>query len=329
MKAAWDWSLPTETDDEQKAVVEFAADLGFDTLVIQKATETLVRRGQELDVRIVQVVGPYATREFAEAHPHALQHIRDYEQQLAKALHGKSWNDVIGKSFRWVPLLQGRQMLCYEHEASREELKARLTRVLQVADGVAFDGFGFNNHYACFCELCERKRADMAAGNTHQSDLEIMEKMGERTLVDISRFLHEYVKSVKPDAATMNHVWPPYRPNEYAACKLKLDYCTQTISWFYRPVWSLQRVEFEAAEMKRLTDPDDNHFTPFIGYSTEPGLARSPKRVGRELDIALKYGEGSLVFCTLQGPRQNPELADVLRSRLKHAPGFSLEASTE
>lgn len=107
---------------------------------------------------------------------------------------------------------------------------------------------------------------------------------------------------------------------------MKLDYCSQTISWFYRPVWSLRRVEFEAAEMKRLTDQEDNHFTPFIGLTTEPGLRRSAKRIGRELDVALKYGEGSLVFCTLQGPRQEPDIADAIRSRLVHGTDFALDA---
>jgi hypothetical protein len=48
MKAAWDWHLPTDTKGDQEAIVEFAADLGFDTLVVQKATEEMVRRGEAL-----------------------------------------------------------------------------------------------------------------------------------------------------------------------------------------------------------------------------------------------------------------------------------------
>ena len=214
MKAAWDWSLPTDTKEDQIALVEFTADLGFDTLVVQKATEPMARRGEALNIRIVQVIGPYATREFAEEHPTALQHIRDYEQQMARTLHGKSWNETTANAFRWVPLLQGRQMLCYEHDASQEELKERVTRVLQLADGVAFDGFGFSNHYACFCDFCQRRRADMAASNTHLSNLDIVARMGEKSLIDMSQVLHEHTKSVKPTAITMNHVWPPYRPNE-------------------------------------------------------------------------------------------------------------------
>ena len=43
-------------------------------------------------------------------------------------------------------------------------------------------------------------------------------------------------------------VRPPFRPNPGYASRLALDYCSQTISWFYRPVWPLERVAFELAE---------------------------------------------------------------------------------
>ncbi len=42
-------------------------------------------------------------------------------------------------------------------------------------------------------------------------------------------------KSIIPGAIVTNHVWPHFNPDEYIGAKYKLDYCTQTITWFYPP----------------------------------------------------------------------------------------------
>ena len=45
-------------------------------------------------------------------------------------------------------------------------------------------------------------------------------------------------------------------------------------------------------------------------------LVRSPERIAEELKIALKYGEGSLVFSSLKTPKEHPEIAAVLKAAL-------------
>ena len=42
-------------------------------------------------------------------------------------------------------------------------------------------------------------------------------------------------------------VWPKFLPDEYIGFRYKLDFCTQTISWFYPPEWRIERVEAEVA----------------------------------------------------------------------------------
>ena len=125
----------------------------------------------------------------------------------------------------------------------------------------------------------------------------------------------ELLKLAKPDAIVMNHIWPMYAPNPLYGARLKLDYCGQTISWFYPPVSSLQRVRFDASEMKRLEDPTRNRFIPFIGMKAD--RVRSPERVRQELEIAFEYGGGSLVWSSLETLQKHPEILRVVQEQLR------------
>lgn len=315
MKAAWDWHLPRKTEEEQKAVVAFAQACGFDTLIVSNPTEVMVRQGKELGIRVVAVVSPHATADFVEQHPECLQVVLPVEETIAAAVSDCAPPGYQQLSYRWFSIVQPNRLLCYEHPASREELKARVRAALAVADGVAFDGFGFQNHYACFCDRCRgiRERMMEEAGEVEEG--EAIRRMSEESLVDVSHLLYLCAKGARSDAMVTNHVWPPFNPNPYYGNRLRLDYCTQTISWFYRPAWSLERVAFEAAEMKRLEDRDANVFVPFIGVYADPYQMRSPERLAQELEIAGRYGH--VVLCTLDAPRKYPEVFRVVKAALE------------
>ncbi len=312
MKAAWDWHLPVETETQQQAVVEFAQELGFDTLIIRDPTEAMVRRGEALGVKVVAIVYARPTEGFAREHPACLQRMLPMEEEIAAALK-QAPEGYQYLSHRWFQMVQDGDLLCFEHPESREVLKDRVSRALEMADGVSFDGFGFLNHYACFCDRCREIRETQASDGAHEA--EGLGRMSEESLVEFSRILYAHAKDVKPDAIVTNHVWPPFRPNWYYGCRLRLDYCTQTISWFYKPNWSLEQVAFEAAEHKWLEDRSANVFVPFIGLYGDPHLVRPPERVAREFEIAAQYGH--VVLCNLETPKRYPEIAEVVKAALE------------
>ena len=317
MKAAWDWHLPVETETQQREIVEFASDLGFDTLIVRDPSEAMARRGAELGVRIVAIVYARPSDAFAVDHPECLQRLLPAEEEIARAGRENTPSDFQLLSHRWFSIVQDGATLCFEHEASRSFLKERVSSALEVADGVSFDGFGFRNHYGCFCIRCTDIRMTMAAEPPEAFEPELLARMSEASLVTVSDVLYEHAKGIKPDAVVANHVWPPFHPNEYYGNRLRLDFCTQTISWFYPPHWSLERVEFETAEMKRLEDPKRNTFVPFIGLYADPYLVRSPERVRAEFDVACRYVKDHVVLCNLETPRRYPEIAAVVRDALE------------
>ncbi|MSS70928.1 MAG: hypothetical protein EXS64_05505 [Candidatus Latescibacteria bacterium] len=314
MKAAWDWHMPRKTEEDERAVVAFAHACGFDTLILSNPTEGLVKGGRDLGVRVVAVVSPNATGPFSEQHPECLQVVLPVEEAIAAGVSDCAPPGYQQTSYRWFSIVQPNRLLCYEHPASREALKARVRAALAVADGVAFDGFGFQNHYACFCDLCRGIRERMMVETGEMEEGEAIRRMSEESLVDVSHFLYLCAKDAKPDALVTNHIWPPFNPNPYYGNRLRLDYGTQTISWFYRPAWSIERVAFEAAEMKRLEDPSANTFVPFIGAYGDPYQVRSADRLAQELEVAGRYGH--VVLCTLEAPRKYPEIFDVVKAAL-------------
>ena len=308
MKAAWDWHIPRENTDDERRLVEFVGDLGFDTLVIGNPTQALARAGRKREVQVVGVLGPRPGPEFTAQHAECLQQVQPYEEDLDQALRPGNRDNPQRQAHRWFPLIQKGDLLCYAHTRSVDYLKSKISELLQIADGIALDGFGFKNHYACFCDKCTA---------VHQSDPEQIAQYSQKSLVEISRLLYEHVKSTRPDALLINHVWPPFNPNPYYASELYLDYCTQTISWFYRPAWSLERVELEASQHKQLQKKDRNRFVPFIGLYNDAYQKRAPERVRRELEIALQFGEGNLVLCTMQAPWQDTQIRAVVKQALQ------------
>jgi len=313
MKAAWSWNLPTDTEREQRELVALAHSTGFDTLIIRNPTEFMVEEGHEFGIKVIAIVYPYDAESFGARFQDCFQKILPEEEQIQKAA-GKL---DMTRTYRWYQVVQNRIPLCFEKLESQEELKRRVTKALEIADGIAYDGFGFANHYGCFCERCEEIREARQAAQPDQDPVNVMAQMSEDSLVGISEVLYDHAQQVKKNAIVTNHLWPPFRPNPYYGHRLRMDYCSQTISWFHKPSWSLERVALEAKEMKRLENPQRNRFAPFIGVFHDPHLVRSEERIEQEMRIALEYGEGNMIFCILKTLKEHPNLAKVVASILK------------
>ena len=86
MKAAWDWHLPVATREDQEAVVNFAAELGFDTLIAPNPSEEMVDRGRALGLKVISIVYGRPSDTFAEKHPECLQKILSGEERIQKAV---------------------------------------------------------------------------------------------------------------------------------------------------------------------------------------------------------------------------------------------------
>ncbi len=315
MKAAWDWHLPRETDEQAREMLEFAAELGFDTLVVHDPTSAMMTVGEELGIRVVTIVTPSVPDAMARDKPHVAQRLASNEAAWAHAQKDGPRNyDLL--AHRWIPSVILKTTACFLQPDAVDLLVQRVCKAASTSDGVALDGFGFQNHYGCWCERCELRRSRVER-DENLNPYDAMARVSEDSLVEISETLYEAVQSVNPDAVVMSHLWPPFRPNPYYGWRLRMDYCSQTISWFYKPAWSLQRVRFETEEMKRLEDPSRNRFIPFIGCYADDHNVRSGDRIEAELDIAQSQCGDNLVFCNLEAPKRHRAIAEALVRHLR------------
>ena len=315
LRVVWAGRMPGDTTEEKLEMVKLVRDVGFDALVVRNPAPEVIDAAHDADMLLIETVVPYTSRSYAREHPGQVQAMLPLEEELAQKWRADSWAKRTGGSYRWHPVFHDRPFLCFDDEEAREILKQRVSDALSRADGVFLDGFGYRNMYACFSLNSMRRRVTLKQRQPGKSDSEVMAIAGEEALVEISEMLYDHAKAINPDAIVMNHVWPPYQPKETYAHRLKLDYCSQTISWFYPPVWHLERVRFEASEHKRLEDPERNRFMPFIGMRTT--YPRSAERTRKELEIAHEFGDGSLVWGDLRVLNDLPEVRETVKEQLK------------
>ena len=287
-------------------MIDLVSDVGFDTLVIGNPEPDLVDYAHRYDIRVAAVLSPLIDDRYASDNPEIVQRMSDTEEECSLVIRQSRETEQDRRlAHLWFPRYQPGELICYEHELSRSIIATKIDRALEVADGVALDGFGFKNHYGCFCEICS---------NLHGRRIEKIAEVSRRSLIEFSEYLYKHTKTSNPDSIIMNHVWPPFNPDPYYGCDLRLDYCTQTISWFYRPEWSLDRVRLEAKEHSTRERPERNRFVPFIGHYSDPYQRRTPERIEAELEIAAEASDGSFVFCTLESILEDKAIRRVVEN---------------
>lgn len=312
MRAAWDRHLPRETDAQQRDLVDFAAACGFDTLIVPSVTPTMADRANEREIRVLEIIGPYPDDSVADDAA-IRQELTETESAVATALDDVP-DDYQQSAHRWFPLLLPAEPLCLASERALASLERQITAALETADGVALDGFGYRNYYACHCERCVGRREAYVA-ETGCTRYEAIADVSEAIIVDAVDRLYDHAKTQAPEVTVANHVWPPFHPNPDYAHRLPLDYCSQTISWFYPPDRPLDRVAFEAERHAGLSG-DANAYVPFVGMFDAPYSRRSADRLANELEIALDHGDGNLVFSSLAVPFEHDGHAAVLSDAL-------------
>ena len=149
---------------------------------------------------------------------------------------------------------------------------------------------------------------------------EIIALFSEESMLKTSRQLYKFIKLLRPDAIVACHIYPKFNPNPDYGSKFRVDYCGQSISWFFKPFWDIDEVRRNARRMKSMENTQLNRFMPFVacfGQDDSSYLKKSPERLGEEIKIALEYGNGSMMFAPLGVLYEHKDLYKTVRSLLK------------
>ncbi len=186
--------------------------------------------------------------------------------------------------------------------------------------GVAFDYFGYRNYRCCECPYSRRLFAEFRRRHPNLSEQAARKRFSLETLVDFNNRLAAYVRRLRPGAKVATHVYPVFLPEPLYGNRLDVDYCCQTVAWFFKPYWSDEKI----ARYARVVVGEQARYhphargVPFIGVFTgRPYADKSPERLARELRIVRKtVGLDALSFYSFNEFVKHPALRETLRRAL-------------
>jgi len=159
-------------------------------------------------------------------------------------------------------------------------------------DGICWDFIGYRNYRSCECHRCRKELAQrQATDNVTPEDFYL------GLLTDLYSTLYEETKRSGPGLRIATHIYPVFLPEILYGHKVRVDYCAETVSWFFRPHWSFEKIR--AYTRKTL---NRHRAMPMIGFYGDKEFRRDrkgPERLKRELEILKQQGVQHLMMCEL------------------------------
>ena len=320
-RALWVWISDRTEAAYIDRMVDTAVEAGFDAIIVSArlgaegagdpfghAVEAAHARGLEVYAWISYLAGA------KDAPPQTLQVLLPGQEDAAAAGTRTDPDrvDVMGGPWR-----------CPDRGLSEEEARRTETIVRRYdVDGVAIDFLGYRNYAACWCDHSNALRAAYAKDHPALSEAEVLREVSRRSLAAFSRQVRRRVLAIRPQAKIAVHVYPDFDPDPLYGSLLDVDYCGQTIAWFFTPHWSYgtirdRHLAFLAAQGR---GPRHNRHVPFVG--ARPGAeAKSPDRVRTEIRLAGLGGCRTFMFAFYETLLEQPELIAVLRDELRSPDG--------
>jgi hypothetical protein len=310
--------------------IEEAKAVGFDELITESLDPVFLKRAVEAGrihhIKIFSCLSPRA--EFgafwSKRYPERSVpwQIMTDEQEAARTFIAAGKNKyIIPYQFGGEPQMTNEvldtKIICLSDREAMELLKPLIDEIVSVPeiDGVAFDGFGYQNYHRCHCEGCEKLLMEFRAKNPAMPKEEAETTFFRCVLVETINSLADYARSKNPEIKTSIHIWPVFAPDPLYGNRLSVDVCGQTAAWFF--LWP----ETKIAEYSRIISKNANDFYPrptgfgMIGYYDLPGKfpVKDADRVDMELRTMMAGGCRGIMVCDVEHVIRNKEVSAVFR----------------
>lgn len=282
------------------SVIAGAQDLWFNALVIGAHANRLagvVRQIQQAGLEAYYWFGPrWPTNRaehqqvFSDTEQAAFQWLMQ-DKQMYEHGHQGGGEPLPGRQDFW----EG-GMPCFHHAGVVEATLAGLREILTVCPdltGIALDGFGYQNLHDCHCAESERQAQAYAAAHPKLTPGAARERFFLESLAEFQNRIAAEARWLKPGIKITAHVWPAYAPDPVYGKRLDIDYCAQTVAWYFKPYWSDKKI---ARYTHRVVKEARSIHTrqrgvPFIGYFY--GLSEAECKGARRFEHELRVIFGS------------------------------------
>jgi len=213
------------------------------------------------------------------------------------------------------------RIICFNDLEARELFKPLIDNIVSVPgiEGIAFDGFGYQNYRRCHCEHCQILLTGYVNKHPKMTKNEAEVTFFRDTLVDYINYLADYARSRQGDIKTSIHIWPVFTPEPLYGNRLNIDYCGQTAAWY--TLWPKEKI----AEYSGIISGEATKYhqrqkgVAMIGYYDRPGQfpAKDASQVNMEIKTMLENGCREIQVCSAKDVINNQTISAVFKKYFK------------
>jgi len=325
------WGINEQNPDK---FIADAKEVGFDKLIswsndsafLMKAVEA----GDRNNIKIYSCITPFSelgklwNKSYA-GRPIPWQ-IMTLDEEAAREFIMAGRNQyIIPYQFGGEPIMTnevwGEKIICFNNNEARELLKPLINKIVSVPgiEGLAFDGFGYQNYHSCNCDLCKSLLAEYRKRNPIMSKEEAEATFFRNTLVDYINYLSDYARSRNKDIKTCIHIWPVFVPDPLYGNRLDIDFCGQTAAWY--TLWPEEKI----ARYSRIISGEAQKYNQrqqgvsMIGYYDRPGQfpVKDEAQVDMEIRTMIENGSACIQVCGTYDVINNKEISAVFKKYFK------------
>ena len=304
------WGLP-HNDDAAKRYAQAGV------------TDIPVRNKKQYDLAVKYGMTPYYSC-FSPAGPH-FQVVTPEEEKFRSYISGRDLDKKLSRAERNKIIHRRRvekkyryggekevemdvlseNIYCFISDTDLSYTRKKLDKILKNAvpgiKGLYFDYIGYINHKGCYCKNCLEKLKAYLQKNQFSDTPANRDIFYRNELVKYYNKAIDYVKSQRPDFKIVAHLYPDFQPDPIFGNRLKLDYCGQTVAWYFK--WPREKI-FNYTRYVVEHAKDYYSFSegiPFLGINSSRTTSlgyKTPADLEKELQTILAAGGRTLMICT-------------------------------
>ena len=184
---------------------------------------------------------------------------------------------------------------------SRKKLDMLLKKAGPGIKGMYLDAIGYTNHRGCYCKNCLKNLKNYLRKNNLPDTQANRDIFYRNELINYYNKVIDYIKLRRPDFKIVAHLWPDFQPDPVFGNRLKLDFCGQTVAWYFK--WKEEKI---ARYTRFVVEHARDHYSfsegiPFLGINSSRQTSlgyKTPQDLEKELQIILNSGGRTLMICT-------------------------------
>ncbi|MDD5699489.1 MAG: carbohydrate-binding family 9-like protein [Victivallaceae bacterium] len=287
-KMTWCWTLPCGNQQDIEYGVRQAKNLGFNVMEWSQAQAKFPKIFVEV-CRKHNIESYYCINPASKVKQQLLE--TECNFPVSSQAGGEPLEQDIGK----VIAHKGHRP-CFNQNDALKNAKRKVDQAISLGfNGIALDFVGYDNLHGCYCPSCCKLRKNYIDSRPGMSEKEAENRFAEECIIKFYASVVAYAKSVKPDLKTTCHIYPAFMPNILYGNLLPVDYCGQTVAWFFNPHWKFEKIR----KYSEIVVKDENKYyshsigTPFIGFYCKGKQAQNRKtadRIRQEIRIIKEAG---------------------------------------